>query len=44
MIQLIDGILLINLHAVQTFFRANVLEIGAIVLIIALWVVGGKTK
>ncbi len=42
MIQLIDGILLINLHAVQIFFRANALEIGALVLIIALWNVGRK--
>ena len=44
MIQLIDGVLLINLHAVQIFFRANALEIGALVLIVSLWSIGGRKK
>lgn len=40
MIQLIDGMLVINLHLISIFLRANLLELSVLALIIVLWTFG----
>jgi hypothetical protein len=42
MIQLVDHMLIINLEGLAMMLRANMVEIGCLVLICVLYVLGGK--
>lgn len=44
MITIVDHMLVVNLDAVATFVRSNVVPFGGLVLLVALYLLGGKQK
>lgn len=44
MVQLVDGMLIINLDALCIAVRANILPVGAIALLAVLYLLGGRKR